>query len=166
MNAIRFTRNGKNVTISNERDRDLLLAEIIGEKTAAGLSLVDAWWRAERECPQLFAGMRHPQIRMPYKPKPPTFANAGDVPKFGSALKSIFLVGPGASQEVCEAAWRANANQGATMNYPAIFDGIVSLLSKQRGVDRMTAATSAQTEFPELWKMVQTIRAGLPATAS
>jgi hypothetical protein len=157
MNSITIERNGKNITISNERERDLLLSEIIGEKMKAGLTFADAWGIVESAHPQIFAGMRHPHIKMPAKPKLPTIANAATTPVFGPQWKKIFRLPIDATQEEGETVWRANGDTGTVLNFPKCFDALVQLIQRQRQLEPEAARSQAEIRFPELWEVVQTV---------
>ena len=160
MNRITVEHKGKAVTISNERERDTLLAEIVNENTSAGLDFAGAWGKAEHDFPVLFAGLKHPTIIMPRREKPVTFKNtapATSAPQFGNDLKGIFLLPPSADQDICAAAWDANGGQKQVFNYPKIFDALVTFL-QQRGMAPNASTTQAQYQFPELWKVVKSIR--------
>jgi hypothetical protein len=161
MNKITVEHKGKTVTIANERERDMLLAEIVNENTAAGMDFAGAWGKAEHDSPALFAGLRHPKIVMPRQEKSATFKNTAQAtaaPQFGSDLKGLFLLPATADQDTCAAAWDANGGQKQNFNYPKIFDALVAFLQK-RGVALNAATAQAQTQFPALWRVTDSIRA-------
>jgi hypothetical protein len=161
MNPITLQHDGKSVTISNEHQRGEFIGTVVSGHVKSGCSTEDAYSLAERDFPQLFSGFRHPKIVMPRKQRPATFSNAA-APVFGNDLKSLFQLPPGATQDACAVAWEANGNQARNFNYVDIFTSLVGWLARQRGLDRAAAEAAVKSGFPELSKMVQTIRGAHP----
>lgn len=76
----------------------------------------------------------------------------GTAPVVAPQLKAMFALPMDATQTEFAAAWKANGNTSAPVNFGKVFDGLCELMQSEKSMGYEAALEAAKARFPQLWQ--------------